>query len=405
MTSPLFDPVIERAISVAKKGRKAKPKVAAPTRLVPLLSFTTLPERAKETVLEVLDTDAEFRERVAAGVTEAKHGRFTYSYLVRPDGWDGFLSNVLEVAEEPVLEPAVDIEALEAKLEAATKAREAAEDDARATREALAKTEGELEALGDRHAELEAAIAQLTSDVIDLKAQRQRAVSELKTTESVMARHVAARKQLEATIEQMTSAQLSSTTVGGSITDAEVRVGLDAIDFTIEDLRTQLDALRRAATPERIQVARRVPLTPPLGLFDDSVEFADYLLAIPNVVVFVDGYNVTKGSVPELDLESQRSWLERIITSHLTQISGRFEVIFDGADVAVSQPASSNRLRILFSPAGIEADDVIIEAVKATNPRLPVVVVSSDKRVRDGAAAGGANVLSAQQFIGVCHTP
>ncbi len=405
MTSPLYDPVIERAISVAKKGRKATPTVAAPTRLVPLLSFSSLPERAKVTVLDVLDTDDGFRERVANGVTEAKHGRFTYSYLARPDGWETYIANVLEVADEPVIVPSVDIEDLEGKLAAATSAREAAEDDARAAREALATTKDELTEMGDRHAELSSAIVKLTNEVETLKAQRQQAVSELKTTESVMARHIAARKQLETTIEQMTSAQLSTTTVGGSITDAEVRVGLDAIDFTIGELREQLDNLRRAATPERIEVSRRVALAPPLGLADDATEFAEYLLAIPNVVVFVDGYNVTKTEVPELELTAQRSWLERVITDYLARISGRFEVVFDGADVAGGHPNAHDRLRVRFSPSGVEADDVIIAAVRATDSRRPVVVVSSDKRVQEGARAGGANVLSSRQFIAACHRP
>lgn len=400
MTSSLFDPAIERAIRIAKKGKKAKVKVAPPPRLVPLLSFKTMPDKAKETVLEVLDTDDDFRERVAEGVTEAKHGRFTFSYLTRPEGWETFISNMVE-ADGPVVQGSSgSVAELEDRLEKATAARLAAEQDAKRAREALTAIEGELDQASDDGEVLRARIDELTQEVEKLKEQRQRAVGELKTTESVMARHIAARKQLETTVEQMASAQLSSTTVGGSITDAEVRVGLDAIDFTVAELRGQLDSLRRASTPERVQVARRVPLVPPLGLVDDSVEFAEYVLKIPNVVVLIDGYNVTKEAKPNLELADQRSWLERRLTDYAALLDGRFEIIFDGADVSAEQSRGSS-VRVRFSPDGVEADDVIIAAVKGTDPRRPVVAISSDKRVREGALASGANVLHSRQLIAV----
>lgn len=383
---------------VAKKGRRVRPKVEPPALLVPFFSFKTMPNKAKQVVLDVLDNDEVFRKRVARGVTEAEHGRFTHDYLVRPDGWETFIANMVE-ADGPISDSSSgSVAELEDRLEMATAARAAAEADAKQVRIELHSADDELEKVYDASDALQAKIADLANEVEQLKEQRKKAVSELKKTESVMARHIAARKQLEATIEQMTSAQLSSATVGGSITDEEVRVGLDAIDFTIEDLRTQLGSLRRAATPERIDVHRRVPLAAPLGLADDSVEFANYLFSVPNIVVFVDGYNVTKHAVPELELADQRSWLERVITARLATMSGRFEVVFDGADVASAHANANPQLRVRFSPDGVEADDVIIAAAKATNAHQPVAVVSSDKRVRDGAIAAGANVLASAQF-------
>ena len=383
---------------VAKKGKKSRPKIDPPALLVPFLSFKNMPNKAKDVVLEVLDTDDAFRERVAKGVTEAEHGRFTHDYLLRPNGWETFIANMVE-ADGPASDASSgSVAELEDRLMMATAARATAEADAQHARRELTSAEDELEKVCDTNDVMQATIADLRREVDELTVQRQQTVSELKTTESVMARHIAARKQLEATIEQMTSAQLSSTTVGGAITDEEVRVGLDAIEFTMHDLRSQLDSLRRAATPERVTVSRRVPLAPPLGLANDSVEFANYLLSIPNIVVFVDGYNVTKLVVPELELADQRRWIEQRITTRLATMSGRFEVIFDGADVVAGRGTSHPQLRIRFSPDGVEADDVIINDVSATDSRHPVAVVSSDKRVREGAATGGANVLDSRQF-------
>lgn len=399
MVSSLFDPVIDRAIRTARRNRK---KFPPPPLLVPLLSFKTMPNKAKEVVLEVLESDEAFRKRVARGVTEAEHGRFAHDYLVRPDGWETFIANMIE-ADGPMSDPSSSsVAELGDVLEMATAARASAEADAAQLRRELDGVEQKLDAAQDAHDDLMSKIASLERQVEELQAERQRAVTELKTTESVMARHVTARKQLEATIEQMTSAQLASTTVGGSITDEEVRVGLEAINFTLDELRDQLGSLRRAATPERIDVARRVPLTPPLGLLDDSVEFASYLLSVPNIAFLVDGYNVTKQAVPELALAEQRAWLERVITDRLPSMNGRIEVIFDGIDdldaVQSGQGAKHPQLRVRFSPEGVEADDVIIASVKAQDARTAVVVVSSDNRVREGAKAGGANVLHSKQF-------
>lgn len=399
MTSPLFDPVIELAISVAKKGQKAKPKVPAPTKLVPFLSFANLPAKAREKVIEVVDSDDEFRERLAEKVTEAKHGRFAYSYLARPDGWDTYVSSVLEFENEPIIESTSEISKLETKLEEATAARVEAEEIAESLRSQLKSATNELDNVKLDYQKLSIQASELRGEVERLKSERQRAVGELKTTESIMNRHIAARKRLEDTLAKMTSAQLSSASVGGAITDAEVRVGLDAIEGTLDDLQEHISVMRRASTPERVAVARRVPLAPPLGITDDQPEFCEYLLSVPNVVVYVDGYNVTKHAVPDLELPEQRSWLERLLTEAAVSTSGRFEVIFDGADVAVRQANTHPQVRIRFSPNDVEADDVIIEAVSSVGLDAPAVVVSSDKRVRAGAIKAGANVVHNAQFI------
>ncbi len=447
MVSQLFDPVIELAMITAKKK-----KSIAPPRLVPLLSFKTLPPKARETIIEVVDEDEEFRTRVSKRVVEAKHGRFAFSYLTRPDGWETFVSQMIELSDEPFDSPAASAESPEnpdssdssngdiaggediadedsadediadgdggqtsayvskvdevvAKTTNSVKtATESGPDEkeieleSESSQDLLASTNAELDDAKRANAELTAEIESLRKEVEDLTEQRKRAVSELKKTESIMNRHIAARKQVEETLAQMTSAQLSSAAVGGAITDIEVRVGLDAIDEAIAQVNEQVSTLRRASTPERVPVARRVPLAPPLGIVDDSTEFATYLLSIPNSLVFIDGYNVTKSAVPNLDLENQRNWLEQKLTALSATSSGHFEVIFDGADVSVATRSDNSRVRIRFSPDGVEADDVIIDAVEATATNTVVVVVSSDKRVRDGASRSGANVLHTEQF-------
>jgi rRNA-processing protein FCF1 len=56
-------------------------------------------------------------------------------------------------------------------------------------------------------------------------------------------------------------------------------------------------------------------------------------------------------------------------------------------------------VRFRFTPDGTEADNVILERVEQEPAQRAVVVVSSDRRVRDGARARGANLLGARQFL------
>ncbi|MBU6215779.1 MAG: hypothetical protein KGR17_04165, partial [Acidobacteria bacterium] len=52
-----------------------------------------------------------------------------------------------------------------------------------------------------------------------------------------------------------------------------------------------------------------------------------------------------------------------------------------------------------FSPVGVEADDVLIGVVPTLPVDRPVVVVSSDRRVRDGVRPFGANLLRSAELL------
>lgn len=399
MASPLFDPVLELALTVAKRGKKAKPRVAPPTRIEPMLKFAKLPAKARDAVLEVLDSDDDFRARVAAAADEQSVGRFGMSYLERPDGWETFVNQMLEAADEPLIAPSGSSKKIAHQLDVAERARSRAEDEVAELRRQLDGVEGEVAELRQEVDALTAERDDLAASKAKLGEQRQRAVGELKRTEEIMARHISERKRLETLVETMTAAQLSTTAVGGAVTDAEVRVAIDALEASMAEMQGQLDSLRRAATPERVATARRTPLPVPHGLFDDSIEYAEYLFGIPNMTVLVDGYNVTKLAHDDWDLQRQRSWLEQQLCGVLRECSASFDVVFDGADVVTDERSTEPRVRIRFSPGGVEADDVIIDAVVAMDQHRPVTVISSDNRVRNGAKNGGANVLYSAQLL------
>ena len=83
-------------------------------------------------------------------------------------------------------------------------------------------------------------------------------------------------------------------------------------------------------------------------------------------------------------------------------------VVFDGAetDVSLPPPRARRRVRLQFSPPDVEADDVLLDLVEEIDPARPVTVASNDRRVREGAAARGANALStAQLFAALRRNP
>lgn len=405
MPSELFDPLLELALQVARQDKKATPPVPPPARVLPLLTFAKVPNKAKDTLLDVIDTDRDFRERIAKAADEKSVGRIGMSFLERPEGWETFVENMIAAAEAPVGASSGALGRLERQLEATQDARDRAHDQ-RIVAEGVAS-----EAI-DRANSLEVKLDEMTRDLSRLQAsnaelveQRKRAVAELKQTETIMARHVAERKRLEAQIEAMTEAQLATTAVGGGITDVEVRSAADSIDGAIDELRGHVEHLRRQATPELVEVRRRTPLPIPPGLFDDSSEMAEYLFGIPQMLVLVDGYNVTREAHDDWELIEQREWLEQNLRALAAGTTLRFEVVFDGSDVGVPQrTGASPSVNVRFSPDGVEADDVIIEAVSSVAADRPVTVVSSDQRVRNGAADGGANVLYSRQLLAVLNS-
>jgi predicted RNA-binding protein with PIN domain len=124
----------------------------------------------------------------------------------------------------------------------------------------------------------------------------------------------------------------------------------------------------------------------------------------PGVLLIVDGYNTT---LTDLDWASrpiaeQRQRLVDALRELAARTGVAVEVVFDGAEGA--EPAWSSGpgrhgVRVMFSAPDEDADDLILRRVAALPPARPVVVASSDRRVRDGAVSLGANVIGARQLM------
>lgn len=145
-------------------------------------------------------------------------------------------------------------------------------------------------------------------------------------------------------------------------------------------------------------VQRRRPVRVGRGLSEGTAAATRALLETPGLVLWVDGYNVTMALWADLELPAQRRALIDSLGRLATALGTHIRVVFDGDTGGAPAVRAPLRVRVLFTEAGVEADDDIIEAVERMEAAIPVAVMSADRRVRDGCAAHGANLLSAEDL-------
>ncbi|NNE12623.1 MAG: RNA-binding protein, partial [Ilumatobacter sp.] len=147
-----------------------------------------------------------------------------------------------------------------------------------------------------------------------------------------------------------------------------------------------------AARPLR----RALPI--PGGVLGDSEAATEYLLRSGGSVL-VDGYNVAKLGWPGLELERQRAVLLDALENLVRRLGCDLTVVFDGADVVGATADRRRVVRVVYSPAGVLADDVIRDEVDRLPAARPVVVVTNDRQIVTDVRAKGANTLSSDQLL------
>ena len=126
----------------------------------------------------------------------------------------------------------------------------------------------------------------------------------------------------------------------------------------------------------------------------------DALLAVPSVHLIVDGYNVSKTGYPELPLADQRTRLVGQLAALAARTGVEITVVFDGAGVVSAPTRGSRGVRVLFSDAGVLADDVIRDLVAAEPEGRPVLVATSDRAVVVSVRRGGAYSVPSAILLG-----
>jgi predicted RNA-binding protein with PIN domain len=430
-------------------GEEATPAVPAPAGLRPFLQFAKLPPPALKAARRALDHDDEFRARVAEVLSEDDVGRAGWLYLARPAGWEEELAG--RAAEATLAgETAADRRAendARRRLAGAEAATRRAEESAAAAQAEASRAAGALaeERRARRAATEEAAL--MAGQLQQLRAERDRLAVErdrarevagqaeaaaaalrregdgLRTSLAELERR-AARPQPEAPLPAPAVAAVSGEQVveaGRALAEASsaaarMAEALQAVAWALGGSPAPpprggaqappASTPAPAALPTRPvtrprRSSRRTPVPLPPAVLDDSPEAAEHLVRVPNVLLLVDGYNVSQTGWPDLPIAEQRRRLVDALAELAARTTADVHVVFDGSDPPwpPTVPATLQPVRVSFSPPDVEADDVVLARVADVDPGRPVVVASSDRRVRDGAADQGANVLTSAQLL------
>jgi predicted RNA-binding protein with PIN domain len=389
-----------------------------PPRLRPVLNFSRLNAKALDVVRRTVDDDDDLRARVAEAVDEARAGRAGWLWIHRPDGWEEELAALVDLRSEADAETDLarqlrkaqrEVEAARIAARRAEDGRRGAEQDAararadldverrarRSSEELAAGVEGrlreserareaaerELDRLGDEVARLDARLAE---------AERSRPEPEPEPT-SVAPPEPEVRDTRHLT-EALHRAQRATEVAARALADAAAEVA------TVPTKEAPPAPPPRRVPRSRRRAARRLP--PPL--VDNTSEAIVHLVRQPGSTVLVDGYNISMAAWPGTPLSSQRERLVDALDALHARYGPEVIVVFDG-DTGGRRPSSTQgrAIKAFFTNAGEIADDRIVAMVSAIPDTAPVLVVTSDRELKDRARAAGAHVASARPFLSV----
>lgn len=252
----------------------------------------------------------------------------------------------------------------------------------------IAKLRGRLREQGTRFKQAEDAAAQA---ILQANAERDEAMAQLaresdaaqvwkQRSEQETRRADAARQALD-----RTRAESSRDRADG---DRRIALLLDTVVDAAVGLRREWRLATEGADPADV-VARSLPSVGPRPRRQVDRTLLLQWIGLPGAHLIVDGYNVTKTGYPELTLADQRDRLIRALGALVARSGAEITVVFDGAAV-VAAPASTRDVRVVFSPEGVIADDVVRQMAAAEPAGRVVVVVSSDREVVEGVRRSGA---------------
>jgi hypothetical protein len=434
----------ELGLAVARRDAASPGAPPPPAALRPLLRFRRAASgRALATTIEVLDADADFRARVAGSLDETAVGPVTRLFLVRPEGWREEFELLVAAEADELRRDAADREERSARrrLEQVEEALERMRDERNAAVEAVGRGRADLEREQARTRDAEERVVHLEEELRRAVEERRVAVQQLGEARATAEDRLRALREVEAArAAGATGAVAAPAPVAPGPDPAEAAaveqvrrsVGraselADRLGRALDDALRELDELdgpgsrrpgRRAPgagpadapadgpglpdtgpaiAPERV---RRRPVRLQRGATEGSTDGVEQLFRLPEVLVLVDGYNVSMAGWPDLDKAAQRDRLVSVLSDARARTGADVRVVFDGGEVG-RRPAVTAALpvRIHFSPVGVEADDVVLDMVTRAPVSRPVVVVSDDRRVRDGARRLGANVVGVATLL------
>ncbi len=390
---------LEFAVLVAAEGQKRRPPLAFPKELKQYFGVARIPSGALGRIRRAVENDDRFRRGLAAGAQPELVDDVGRCWLEARSGWERRIEALID--EQQSERESTD---LRRDLKRAEKRRQAAEQAAARTRVELLQ---QRELIDTQRTEIDLLHADLLKANDAVEEMRVELIDTRNEARHARDRERSALARIDELHEQRAAPGPAAPTPVNTAPAqpgpdrAELRSALDAAQALV----SSLEAL--TAEPESSRSARsgapgsaRRPLAVPSGIISTSAAAADHLVRT-GATIFVDGYNVAKLGWPDVSLEQQRTSLISGVENLARRVNADITVVFDGASVVGAHAQHRRSIRVLYSPAGITADDMIRSEVAAMPGTEPVIVVTNDREIVDDVRAVGANVIPSNALLAV----
>ncbi|MER5460897.1 MULTISPECIES: NYN domain-containing protein [unclassified Streptomyces] len=329
------------------------------------------------------------------------------AYVLRPTGWVKLVAAAGEEAQRADAERADEAgrRELERLREELAEARSQIKSETERLRTELETARKEAESLRRKlrsaQSDVKRGEAALRRRDAETETIRSEAAVQVSAAESESRRLKARLGEAEAAVE----AGRRAAREGRSVEDMRLRLLLDTVLDAAQGLRRELAlppaGIHPADTVDAVEPGRMSPKDiAARALSETDPALLEQLLALPQAHLVVDGYNVTKTGYPTMPLEKQRLRLLGGLSMLAAQTGAEITCVFDGAELAAPVLLAPPRgVRVLFSKAGVTADELIRQLVRAEPPGRPVVVVSTDREVADGVAKAGARPVASALLL------
>ena len=344
-------------------------------------------------IMSELERDDELRERVAVQVRVRATGDVgdvaALAWLERSEGWQDAVRRVPERAARPS-----NGSQHEQRL------RERADEADRTLREVRRSHKAALDALKAEVSTLRRTLGETRTKERAARDEAEAARGRAEETAARLERELRQLRAQVAKLEEQAGDQRRQTRSDRDEVTVRARLLLETINDAAVGLRRELGLPNVSGNPgDRVEApladeGTREP-TSTGSMAPSSPALLEQYLALPRSRLIIDGYNVTKTTWPTLSLEAQRARLLALLSALVARTKAEATVVFDAA-ASESRPvvASPRGVRVLFSPVGVIADDVIRELVAAEPAGRVVVVVTEDRELADDVRRDGARVVA-----------
>ncbi|MFS3129700.1 NYN domain-containing protein [Nocardioides sp. Bht2] len=417
----LPDPVRSRVVALVAE---VLPQVAEPPPSLRRVATFAAPRRARlgrNQIAAAIETDDDFRGHVAALVSALSGDLATaladgvapavaepvevaaIAWLTRADGWEALFDAAVEQVEGAA--DAVDPREVERLRGRIAEAEGALREQRLRHKERLGELKDENTSLRRKLGEARAAQRAVVTDVDRAATEAEQA---RESAEQALASALADNRRLKSQLEELQTQIAAIRRDSRSERDEatlRARLLLDTLLDAGQGLRRELALPPVSGAPgERVEAeiaAARDAVAEP-GVSPSRPGLLEGYLAMPRARLLIDGYNVSKEAWPESSLEAQRIRLLAQLSTLVARTGAETTVVFDAASSAHRPLVNPPRgVKVLFSPEGVIADDVLRDLVEAEPEGRMVVVVTSDREVVRDVRRMGARTVGAGALLGL----